>query len=108
MNGRKVVGALTQTIAERGAPPRSLTVDKGSEFTGRSTEAWAIQAGVQLCFIRLSGPLENGFLESFNGRSRDDCLTVEWFPSLAKARRKLAARRDHRNCGPYYPTSLCA
>lgn len=97
MNGPKVVAALTRTIAQRGAAPRSLTVDNGSEFAGRAMEAWAIETGVQLCFIRPGRPVENGFIESFNGRLRDECLNVEWFPSLADARQKLAEWRNHYN-----------
>jgi putative transposase len=72
-------------------------LDNGSEFTGRAVEAWAIQHGVQLCFIRPGRPVENGFIESFNGRLRDECLNVEWFSSLADAREKLARWRDHYN-----------
>jgi len=95
MNGPQVVAALTRAIAERGASPDSLTVDNGSEFAGPAMEAWAIQTGVQLCFIRPGRRVENGFIESFNGRLRDECLNVEWFPALAEARKKLAEWRDH-------------
>jgi putative transposase len=80
MNGPKVVAALTQAIAERGARPRSLTLDNGSEFAGRAMELWAIESGVQLCFIRPGRPVENGFIESFNGRLRDE----ERVPSLVE------------------------
>ena len=97
MDGRKVVTALTKAIAERGAAPRSITLDNGSEFTGRAMEIWAIQNGVQLSFIRPGRPVENGFIESFNGRLRDECLNVEWFTSLEEARRQLALWRDHYN-----------
>jgi putative transposase len=97
MNGPRVVTALTKAIAERGAKPGSLTLDNGSEFAGRAMEAWAIQAGVQLCFIRPGRPVENGFIESFNGRLRDECLNVEWFTSLEEAREKLASWREHYN-----------
>ena len=53
--------------------------------------------GVQLCFMRPGRPVENGFIESFNGRLRDECLNVEWFASLEDARRKLAEFREHYN-----------
>ena len=96
MNGPKVVAALNRAIAERAAP-ESITLDNGSEFAGRAMEVWAIETDVQLCFIRPGRPVENGFIESFNGRLRDECLNVEWFPSLDDARRKLAAWRDHYN-----------
>lgn len=97
MNGPKVVAALTRAIAERGAVPGSLTLDYGSEFAGRAMELWAKQKGVQLCFIRPGRPVENGFIESFNGRLQDECLDVEWFTSLEEARQRLATWRDHHN-----------
>lgn len=97
MSGAKVVAALTRAIAERGIAPRSITLDNGSEFAGRAMEVWSIQAGVHLCFIRPGRPVENGFIESFNGRLRDECLNVEWFSSLDDAREKLALWGDHYN-----------
>ena len=97
MNGPKVVAALSQAIAERGVSPQRITLDNGSEFVGRAMEVWAMQNGVHLCFIRPGRPVENGFIESFNGRLRDECLNVEWFSSLDDAREKLAVWRDHYN-----------
>ncbi len=55
-----------------GPAPSRMTLDNGSEFVGRAMEAWAIQTGVQLCFIRPGRPVEDGFIESFNGRLRDE------------------------------------
>jgi putative transposase len=98
LHGTHVVAALTRAIEERGSVPRSITVDNGSEFTGRALGAWAIQHGVQLCFIRTGRPVENGFIESFNGWLRDECLNGEWFNSLRDARETLARWRDHYNC----------
>jgi putative transposase len=97
LQGRNVVAALSRATVERGQAPRSITLDSGSEFTGRALEAWAIQRGIELCFIRPGRPVENGFIESFNGRLRDECLNVEWFGSLHQAREKLAQWRDHYN-----------
>ena len=97
MQGAHVVALLTRVIEERGAVPRSITLDNGSEFSGRVLEAWAIQNGVQLCFIRPGRPVENGLIESFNGRLRDECLNVEWFGSLAQARQMLSRWRLHYN-----------
>ena len=90
MNGAKLVAALTKASTERGATPNRITLDNGSEFVGRAMEAWAMQAGAQLCLIRPGRPVENGFVESLNGRLRDECLNVEWFPILEHARKKLA------------------
>jgi putative transposase len=75
-------------IAERGVP-RSITVNNGSEFYRRAIEAWAYQYGVQLDFIRPGRPTENGYIESFNGRLRDECLNVQVFFALADVREKL-------------------
>jgi transposase InsO family protein len=82
---------------ERGSLPVSITVDNGSEFCSRTLEAWAMANEVRLCFIRPGRPVENGFIESFNGRLRDECLNVEWFSSLEAARQKLTKFREHYN-----------
>jgi putative transposase len=74
MQGANVVALLTRAIEERGAVPRSITLHNGSEFSGRVLEARAMQNGVQLCFIRPGRPAENGFIESFNGRLRNECF----------------------------------
>src|SRR5947209_8483490 len=97
LHGRHVVAALTRAIEERGKAPQSITLDNGSEFTGRALEAWAIQHGVELCFIRPGRPVENGFIESFNGRLRGECLNVEWCGTLHEAQEKLAQWRTHYN-----------
>jgi len=97
MSGAKVVEALNRASQEYDGKPESITCDNGSEFAGRVLEAWAMEHGVQLIFIRPGRPMENGFIESFNGRLRDECLNVEWFRSLEEARQKLAAWRHHYN-----------
>ena len=97
MTGMKVAQALERAKAERGGLARSITVDNGSEFCSRALEAWVMGQGVQLCFIRPGRPVENGFIESFNGRLRDEFLNVEWFSSMADARQKLANFRKHYN-----------
>jgi putative transposase len=97
MTGMKVAQALERARQERGSLPKSITVDNGSEFCSRALEAWAMSNDVGLCFIRPGRPVENGFIESFNGRLRDECLNVEWFATLEDARRKLAKFREHYN-----------
>ena len=97
MTGMKVALALERSQLERGSLPESITVDNGSEFCSRALEAWAMSHEVQLCFIRPGRPVENGFIESFNGRLRDECLNVEWFSSLDDAQAKLARFREHYN-----------
>ena len=97
MTGMRVAQMLEAVKPERGSLPESITVDNGSEFSGRALEVWAMANDVQLCFIRPGRPVENGFIESFNGRLRDECLNVEWFSSLDDARQKLAKFRQHYN-----------
>ena len=82
--------ALDKIVAGRGAP-KSITVDNGTEFASKAMDLWAYTNGVHLDFIRPGRPVENGYIESFNGSLRDECLNVEVFFTLADARRKLAS-----------------
>ena len=88
LTGSNVVHPLDKVAAERGYP-ESITVDNGSEFCSRIMDAWAYQHGVKLDFIRPGKPVKNGFIESFNGRLRDEWLNVELFWSLEDARDKI-------------------
>lgn len=88
LTGEKVAQALEPVVIQRGAP-RAITVDNGSEFASRVMDAWAYRHGIQLDFIRPGKPVENGFIESFNGRLRDECLNVEVFFTLEDVRGKL-------------------
>ena len=82
--------------------PRSITVDHGTEFQSRALEDWAYQRSVQLDFIRPGKPVENAFIESFNGRLRDECLNVHQFASLAEAQAIIEAwRRDYNQRRPH-------
>ncbi len=69
-----VTAQLEEIIAERGVPV-ALTQDNGTEFTSRHYDAWAFSAGIQLDFIRPGRPVENCYIESFNGKLRDECLS---------------------------------
>jgi putative transposase len=82
--------------------PESITTDNGGEFAGRTMETWAYQTGVKLDFIRPAKPVENGYIESFNGRLRDECLNGEIFFDLADAREELQRwRRDYNDARPH-------
>jgi putative transposase len=96
LSGEKVAQALTPVVLQRGAP-RAITADNGSEFASRIVDAWACQHGIQLDFIRPGKPVENGFIESFNGRLRDECLNVEVFFTLEEVREKLARWQEDYN-----------
>jgi transposase InsO family protein len=88
LSGEKVATALDKALLER-ATPESITVDNGTEFTSKALDHWAYKNSVHLDFIRPGRPVENGYIESFNGKLRDECLNVEVFFNLADARRKL-------------------
>lgn len=101
MTGLKVVGCLERLAAIRGLP-QSITVDNGAEFCSRAIDAWAYQCGVKLDFIRPGKPCENGFIEAFNGRLRDECLNASLFFHLEDARQKLEAwRQDYNTLRPH-------
>jgi len=80
------VAQVLQRLAELRGLPKSITVDNGPEFAGRALDAWAYQVGVKLSFIRLGKPVENAYIESFNGKFRDECLNEHWFMSLRQAK----------------------
>lgn len=96
MSGQKVADALEARTAGM-PPPVSITVDHGSEFTSRALEDWAWHRNVKLDFIRPGKPMENGHIESFNGRLRDECLNVMQFMSLDDTRAKIEACREDYN-----------
>ncbi len=101
LSGEKVTVVLARIVAERGTP-QSITVDNGSEFASKAVDLWAYGNAVYLDFIRPGRPVENGYIESFNGRLRDECLNVEVFFSLADARHKLALwRHDYNHHRPH-------
>jgi putative transposase len=89
LTGRSVVEALEALSAHRSLP-KAITVDHGTEFTSKALDEWAYRRGVQLDFIRPGKPVENAFIESFNGRLRNECLNVYSFESCAMP---SAARR---------------
>jgi putative transposase len=94
--GEKVVTQMKRLAVMRGMP-ESITTDNGGEFAGKAMEAWAYQNGVKLDLIRPGKPVENGYIESFNGRLRDECLNGEIFFDLADARQKLEHWRSDYN-----------
>ena len=74
----------------------------GPEFISKALDRWAYENGVTLDFSRPGKPTDNAFVESFNGRLRDECLISHWFLSLADARAKIDAwRRDYNESRPH-------
>jgi putative transposase len=109
INGRRVVAVLDRLADTRGLPD-SITVDHGPEFEGQVLDAWAYQNGVVLNFIRPGKPVENAYIESFNGRFRDECLNEHWFLTLAHARDVIErwrveynTQRPHSSLGDLTP-----
>lgn len=109
MSGHTVGEALDQAIAG-GTAPQSITVDHGTEFMSRALEDWAFARGVQLDFIRPGKPVDNAYIESSNGRLRDQCLNVQQFTSIEEAKATIEAwridynqRRPHSSLGDLTP-----
>lgn len=112
ITGRRVVAVLERLADLRGLP-LSITVDHGPEFEGQVLDAWAYQRGVRLNFIRPGKPIENAYIESFNGRFRDECLNEHWFVTMAQARQVIErwrieynTERPHSSLGAFYYTHL--
>ena len=82
---REVIDVLQYLFAVRGTPDH-IRSDNGPEFVARSVRRWLDQAGVGPLFIAKGSPWENGYVESFNGKLRDELLNRELFLSLAEAR----------------------
>lgn len=91
------VKAVLERLAETRGLPSSITVDHGPEFEGQVLDAWAYEAKVQLSFIRPGKPNENAYIESFNGKFRDECLNEHWFLTMAQARQIIEAWRIEYN-----------
>jgi len=101
LTGRCVGKALDQAAVQRRLP-RAITVDNGTEFTSRALDEWAYRRGVKLDYTRPGKPTDNGLIESFNGRLRDEFLNVNEFVTMHDAREKLKAWQDDYNtCRPH-------
>jgi putative transposase len=101
LTGKKVARALEQLSRTR-PMPQFIRVDNGSEFAGKDLDAWAYWKKVKLDFIRPGKPYENGYIESFNGRFREECLNDQLFLSLEDAKSKLEAWRvDYNEARPH-------
>ena len=101
MSSELVTTVLDRAIKRR-TKPQSLTTDNGPEFRSNHFDAWAYGRGIQLDFIRPGRPVENAFIESFNGSLRDECLNAEWFADLGEAARAIEAWRiDYNEVRPH-------
>ena len=96
ISGRRVARELDRVVELRGRPCMIVS-DNGTEFTSNAMLPWASDRGVERRFIASGKPMQNGFVESFNGRLRDECLNEHLFRGLSDARRILEAWRDDYN-----------
>lgn len=97
LTAANVIECLDYLRQTRGLP-KSITVDNGSEFFSKAMDAWTYRNNVQLNFIRPGKPVENAFIESFNGKLRDELLNTQIFFTLADAKEKLEQWRVDYNC----------
>ncbi len=99
--GGRVVRVLERLVAERGAPDE-IVLDNGPELTGKALDQWAHERAVWLRFIEPGKPVQNAFVESFQGRLRDECLDRHWFVGLNDARHTIEAwRQDYNQSRPH-------
>jgi putative transposase len=91
------VATVLERLSESRGLPSSVTVDNGPEFAGKLLDAWAYQHGLQLKFIAPGKPQQNAYVESFNGKFRDECLNEHWFLSLRHARQVIEDWRKEYN-----------
>jgi len=101
LTGERIVQVLERLARTRGLP-QTIVCDNGPEFRGAALDEWAYAHGVHLDFIDPGKPVQNAFIESFNGTFREECLNENWFLSLADAQRIIEAWRvDYNNERPH-------
>ena len=96
LSGHRVCRVLDRLVAERGHPKRLIT-DNGPEFTSKVLDRWAYEHCVELQFIQPGKPVQNAFVESFNGTMRNECLNEHWFLDLDDAKELIEAWRIDYN-----------
>ena len=102
LTGDDVVQTLEEVVQRRGHKPTTIRVDNGPEFISKSLDLWAYWNGVQLDFSRPGKSTDNAFIESFNGKVRQECLNQNWFLSLNDAQERVDAwRRDYNESRPH-------
>jgi putative transposase len=101
INGMRVARVLSEIGRFEGLPEIIIN-DNGPEFISNALDNWAYQRGVKLTFIRPGKPVENAYIESFNGRFRDECLNENWFLTVEHARRIVERWRiDYNTARPH-------
>lgn len=101
LNGVRVARTLEELGVARGYP-RRIIIDNGPEFTSSALDAWAFSRDVELHFITPGKPCQNGYIESFNGKFRDECLNENWFVDLKDTRQIIETwRKDYNEERPH-------
>lgn len=101
LTGQRVARALDQIVEMRGRPATILT-DNGSEFTSNVMDQWSYSNGVKHLFIEPGKPVQNAYVESFNGKLRDECLNEHWFRNLREVRQIVEDWRiDYNEVRPH-------
>ena len=96
ISGHQVARFLCQIGESRGLP-KVITVDNSTEFTSKAMHFWSEDTGVRLGFIQPGKPTKNAFVESLNGKFRNECLNQHWFRSLDEAKQKIDQWSQHYN-----------
>lgn len=96
LRSRRVIEVLARLVSERGAP-QFLRSDNGPEFVSKALLGWIVEQGIGTALIEPGKPWQNGVNESFNGKFRDECLSLEWFRSRAEAKVVIEQWRQHFN-----------
>ena len=101
ISGQYVTKVLDRVARFRGLP-RAIRTDQGPEFTGKALDQWAYEKGIELRLIEAGKPTQNAYIESFNGKFRDECLNEHWFKTLAEARAIISLwRQDYNQARPH-------
>ena len=101
LSSQRVTRVLEWVTEQRGVP-ETIRCDNGPEFTSRHFLAWCEERRIGLVHIQPGRPMQNGHVESFNGRLRDECLNANWFTTLTDARQKIEAwRQDYNEQRPH-------
>jgi len=86
----------------KGLEPKRIKCDNGTEFISKELDLWAYTNGVELDFSRPGKPTDNAFVESFNGKFREECLNQHWFLDLEDARQRIEKwRMDYNTFRPH-------
>ena len=96
ISGRQVARFLGQLIEQR-TKPAKIVCDNGTEFTSKAMFFWSKESGISLGFIQPGKPTQNAFVESLNGKFRNECLNQHWFRTLDEAKYEIDLWREHYN-----------